>query len=1096
MSPIKSKTTRGMLATLLGLVVLAATPALPAAGAAPAAGWQIASSSNTTVDPGDELTYFVDLANRTEAESSGPYTVTTTLPGGLTAVSAGDANPFVGLGFDCGSVLGMSTIECTTGYAAYPDLIEELAITVAVDPDAAGVKTAGFEVSGGGLTNAATADPVTVSAAPPVFGIDAFDTRLTEADGAPSTQAAEHPYLYSTVIDLNTATDPSPTGNPFDPALTVGPHQPVEPVKDIAVELPPGLVGNPSHAARCTSAELANSQGANALSLCPPESQVGTVTLMINGGRLGNLLGPIPLFNMAPPPGAPARFGFNAAGILISIDTSVRSDSDYGLTATSRNTSEGLPIVGSVVDFWGVPAAPDHGAERACPGTGGAGLPGNGSCSTTSAPAAFFRNPTSCGSSMATTANASSWFHPDTYDSRTSYMHEGPGYPYAPEDWGARIGFDGCDQVPFEPSLTVAATTQAADSPTGLIVDASIPQGCWEEKASAEEAEEAICQADLKDAMVKLPAGMSLNPAAANGRSACSPAEVGLTTPLGATPIHFDKTRISCPEASKLGTVEIETPLLDHSLQGGLYLAAQRANPFKSLLALYLVVEDPQTGTTIKLAGHVVADERSGQLATSFDENPQLPFSNLHLRLFGGPRAALRTPAACGAYATKATLAPWSGNPPVNLTSSFQITQGCGGGFDPKLSAGTRTPTAGAYSPFDLRLTRADASQELGALRVTLPPGLVGSLRGYSYCPDSVLAAISGAPGAGRGEEASPSCPASSRVGSATVGAGAGPSPFYTDSGRAYIAGPYKGAPVSLAVVAPAVAGPFDLGTVVVRNAIRIDPTTAQLTVDSDPLPSILHGIPLDLRDVRVQYDKTVNPTSCEPMSFASTVTSTQGATASPSAYFQAAGCDRLGFGPRLSLRLFGPTHRAAHPALRAVLRTRPGDANIGKATVILPRTELLENAHIRTICTRVQFDAGPGGGAECPKGSVYGHARAWTPLLDRPLQGPVYLRANGGQRELPDLVAALDGQIHVDLVGYIDSVNERIRTRFLTAPDAPVSKFELRMQGRGKGLLANNTELCRAKPRASAFFEGHNNRLVERQPPVRVGCGGGRRSR
>ncbi|HET9152945.1 MAG TPA: hypothetical protein VFN85_02375, partial [Solirubrobacterales bacterium] len=641
-------------------------------------------------------------------------------------------------------------------------------------------------------------------------------------------------------------------------------------------------------------------------------------------------------------------------------------------------------------------------------------------------------------------------------------------------------------------------------------LDIGLPSDCWDPKETAAEVEEAICQSDMKEAKVALPEGVSINASSASGLKACAANQIGLTTPIDSAPIHFDEAPITCPDASKIGTVEIETPLLAKHyeegekagepvtdpegkpvldpLKGAVYLAAQRENPFGSLLAFYLVAEG--SGVVIKQAGQVSLNPKTGQVTTTFSEAPQTPFSNIRVELFGGQRAALRLPAACGSYAGTTTLTPWSGNGAVERQSQLQVTEGCGGGFDPKFEAGTEDPLAGATSPLNLRITRDDASQELAGLKLSLPPGLVGSLKGHSYCPEAALAAISTALGSGRGQEASPSCPPSSLVGSATVGAGAGVDPFYPSSGRAYLAGPYKGAPLSLAVVTPAVAGPFDLGSTVVRNAIHIDPTTAQLTVDSDPLPTILYGIPLDLRDVRIRYEQTVNPTSCEPMQIGSQISSTQGATATPSVHFQAAGCDRLGFKPKLSLSLKGKTHRAAHPALRALLRARPGDANIAGATVLLPRTELLENAHIRDVCTRVQYAAEGGGGAGCPKGSVYGYAKAWTPLLDEPLQGPVYLRSNGGERELPDLVASLGGQIHVDLVGYIDSIHQRIRNRFAIVPDTPVSKFELTMLGGRKGLLANNTNLCRARPHASAFFTAQNNRLEALKPAVRIRCG------
>ncbi len=793
---------------------------------------------------------------------------------------------------------------------------------------------------------------------------------------------------------------------------------------------------------------------------------------------------------MVPPPGVPARFAFNVIGTIVILDASLRSDSDYGITITSSNTSAGLSVFAAHLDFWGVPSDPAHEGERSCPGERAPGdSAGNPPvfCASPAEPAAFFRSPTACtDSGLPTSARVSSWFHPDSFDSRTAYTHEGLGYPYPEEDWGDQVGIDGCPEVPFDPSLSLVPTTPAADSPTGLSVDLGLPADCWASKSTPQEAEAAICQSDMKEASVTLPRGLSLNPSSAGGLEACSAEQVGLTTPLSSAPVHFDKAPVTCPDASKLGTVEIETPLLEDPLQGAVYLAQQGQNPFGSLLGMYLVAEG--SGVRVKQAGRIELGPE-GQLTTSFDEVPQTPFSNIHLELFGGPRAALRTPAACGTYTTQATLTPWSGNGAVQRQSSFQITQGCGGGFDPQLAAGTQNPLAGKYSPFSLRLTRADGTQEIGALSATLPKGLIGKPAGIPYCPDATLAAISGALGTGAAQIASPSCPAASQIGTVTVGAGAGVNPFYTSSGRAYLAGPYKGAPLSLAVVTPAVAGPFDLGSVVVRNALRVDPEQVQVTAVSDPIPSILHGIPLDLRDIRVDLNRnefTLNPTSCEPKSIDATLTSVQGASAQRSSHFQAASCDRLAFKPRLSLKLKGGTKRSEHPALTAVLRAKPGQANIGRVSVALPHSEFLAQSHIRTICTRVQFAAD-----QCPKGSIYGKVTATSPLVDYPLTGNVYLRSSSNP--LPDMVLALHGPaaqpIEIDAVGRIDSKGGGIRTTFASVPDAPLTKVIVKLPGGKKSLLENSTDICKTVNKATVAMDGHNGKAHNFAAPLKAKC-------
>ena len=401
------------------------------------------------------------------------------------------------------------------------------------------------------------------------------------------------------------------------------------------------------------------------------------------------------------------------------------------------------------------------------------------------------------------------------------------------------------------------------------------------------------------------------------------------------------------------------------------------------------------------------------------------------------------------------------------------------------LSAGTEINRAGASSPFLLELTRGDGEQELGSLDVTTPEGFTAKLAGVSYCSEAAIAAAANR--GGRAERVSPSCPAASQIGTITTGAGAGSNPYYVN-GKAYLAGPYRGAPLSFAFITPAVAGPFDLGNVVVRAAVFVDPVTARMTVRSDPLPRILDGMPLRLRSIVARVDRsdfTRNPTNCEPMAVDSTVTGANGATASPSNSFQVAACDKLGFKPKLALRLLGPTHRGAFPKVRATLRPRQGDTNIAAATVTLPPTEFLGNAHIRAVCTRVRYAAGT-----CPAQSIYGHARAWSPLLDRPLEGPVYLRAS--DHTLPDLVASLDGQLHLDAVGRIDSVRGRIRATLAALPDLPVGKLVLTMDGGRKGLLVNNTELCQATPRAGARLEGQNGKVRSIHPLVATDCEGG----
>jgi uncharacterized repeat protein (TIGR01451 family) len=1086
----------GLLGALFASAALLLATATPALAAGPE--WRVDPLATTTAAPGGTLQYVVQLTNAGDASTEAsvePWKFTATLPSGLTPVFAFGSDS----GWDCSSFASTLTCEDTS------DTLEKkhptsIFMELEVDSGASGVLTSEFEVSGGSAPAATQVDPVTITPGLPGFGIDAFAEEATaDPAGTPSTQAAGRPYDITTSIDFNSVPDPS---------FVKGTPWPAEPLRDVLVDLPAGLLGNPAGLAQCGLFDLANGDGIAAKPLCPVESQIGTTVVRTNILRVGAVAGPLAVYNMIPPPGVPARFGFNLLGSIVTIDAKPRSDGDYGFTAEARNISEGLAVVGTSLTIWGVPADPIHTPERSCPGEyspSDATSPGE-SCNNPAPERGFWRNPTTCeaeATGLTSSVSADSWVDPGDFDHRTTHSHLPKGYPYPESEWGAPQGPTGCAKVPFEPQLEASPTTNAADSPSGLDVHLRVPQECWEQK-------EGLCQSDLRDAEVTLPQGMTLNAAAASGLGSCSAAQIGLNTAVGSpSPIHFNEDKPSCPESSKIGDVTITTPLLgrhdketgqpvvDSSghivpepLTGSVYLAKQSDNPFGSLLAMYLVAEG--SGVIVKQAGEIVTGP-GGRLTTVFKDAPQQPFSDLQVSLFGGPRAPLRTPPSCGSYAVGAKLTPWSGNGAVTRAAGFEITNCPNSGFDPKLSAGTQNPLAGSYSPFTLRLTREDGTEEIAGLDVSLPKGLIGAPKGIAYCPDSVLAGFPAQTvlGTGAAQEASPSCPAASQVGTVTVGAGAGPNPFYTGAGRAYLAGPYKGAALSLAVIAPAVAGPFDLGTVLVRNAIHVDPETTQISVASDPLPTALHGIPLDLRDVRVNLDRpafTLNPTSCEPTAVTSTLTSAQGAKATPSSRFQVAGCDKLGFKPKLSLKLKGGIKRSANPALTAVLRARAGDANIGRVQVALPRSEFLAQGHIRTVCTRVQFAADA-----CPAGSVYGKVTATSPILGYPLYGNVYLRSS--DNPLPDMVLALRGPasqpIEIDAVGRIDSKDGGIRTTFATVPDAPLTKVVLQLPGGKKSLLENSRNICRAPSKATVQMDAHNGKVHDFRPPLKADCPG-----
>jgi hypothetical protein len=914
------------------------------------------------------------------------------------------------------------------------------------------------------------------------FGVSSFQSSLLNGAGVVDNpaQAGAHPFAQKVKFSFNATHHlvilPSPTSEGA-PANTAGPDEvPDDQVKTIVTDLPPGLVGNPQAIPQCAQSDFPPAYNFGT-SRCPTDSQVGVAEPGISyAAGYKPSLHRVAVYNLVPPKGVLARIGFVEL-IPIVIDISLRTDGDYGLKATVVSSSQAVNIYDTAVTIWGVPADSSHDSERFLPGAFGPGSDGGGSPLPSGVPRIpFMSNPTRCGVESTSALAVDSWQNPGNFLHYT-----------APEP----MSFTGCNQLEFQPTIEARPTTNLVDAPSGMEFNLHIPQ---DKSVEAHEDPDGLVSAHLKDAVVTLPEGMTVNPPSAAVLDACSLAQVGMSAAGVA-----NESPIACPDASILGRATVVTPALDHPLPGVLYLAQQDENPFGSLLAMYLVIDDPISGVFVKLPGKVEPDPNTGRLTVSFKDNPQLPVEDLKLSFPGGPHAALKTPGTCGDHTTTSTLTPWSApeGPIASPASTFTLTNGPAGGACPKagaqapnqfsFTAGTADPTAKAFTPFTLKLSREDGTQQLGALDATLPKGLIGKLAGIPYCSDGALAAA--AAKSGSAELASSSCPATSKVGSVDVGAGAGPTPIYV-SGNAYLAGPYKGAPLSLAVVTPAVAGPFDLGTVVVRNALYVDPETAQVHAVSDPLPTILQGIPLNLRSVAIKMDRpdfTLNPTNCNPLAVNGSATSVFNQSTSLSTPFQVDECGSLTFAPKLSLRLKGGTKRSDNPALRAVLQTKNGEANIARTVVALPHSEFLAQNHIKTVCTRVQFAAGAGNGAECPPGSIYGKATALTPLLDKPISGPVYLRSSSNP--LPDLVAALHGQIDVDLVGRIDSKNGGIRTTFDSVPDAPVTKFVLEMQGGKKGLLENSRNLCKSTNRASVQMDAQNGKFADSTPELVNGC-------
>jgi hypothetical protein len=1063
------RTNAKKLGALIGALGLLALAAPAAALAAPVL--ELGSShlpADAPVPQGTYARYEVAVSNTGTSATSGPITVDLSTPPGLEVTKA-TSEPFFGFTFwSCSIAPGAQSASCAgpelegepipieAGEEACEGLLGDtcrLLITVKADPAALpGALAPTIAACGGGAS--------TCEVVPLDFEVASFDGEALKSNGAPATQAGSHPATASTDFFTTTLLDPS--ARRFS----------TENLKDAVVELPPGLLGNPQAVPTCTQAQLLGT-GLHTRPLCPPESQVGTVRLHVDGEVGSYHDGPAwGVYNMETAPGTPALFAFNFTGTLTQIYAKLRTGGDYGATVIAKNSPEVvalLPFEGAEFTLWGIPSDPSHDPERYCPGAFDPGCPSDDAAH----PKPFLILPTSCPGPVSTFLELSSWAGGS--GSASFLSHDNEGTP---------IGTTGCNALDFSPTLQARPTTNVADAPTGLDVVLHLPQN---------EAPKGTAEAHLKEATITLPEGLLVNPAAGNGLAACSPAEIDLHGEGGA----------DCPDAAKLGTVQVESPLLDHPLPGALYLATPYENPFGSLIAIYIVIDDPESGTVVKLAGRVTYHPQTGQLTTRFEENPQLPFEDVRIHLFGGAGAPLRTPAICGDYTVTSSLVPWTTPDGATATpeDSWTISQGPNGGpcansaaeqpHAPSLDAGTVSPIAGAYSPLVVNLRREDGSQEFSEVTFTPPPGLVGRIAGIPFCPDAALEAA--AAKSGREELANPSCPAASVLGTTDVAAGAGPAPYH-EPAIEYLAGPYKGAPISIAVIGAAVAGPIDLGNVVVRAGLYVDPKTAQITAKSDPIPAILQGIPLDIRALAIRLDRpqfTLNGTSCDPMTFSGQVLSVFGNSASLSNRFQLAECSGLGLRPKMTMRLKGGTKRRAHPALTVTLEPRAGDANLAAISVALPPTELLDNAHIGTVCTRVQFAA-----SECPAASVYGTATVTTPLLDYPLSGNVYLRSS--DNPLPDLVPDLRGPpgypIKLEAAGRTDTVKGGLRNTFDLIPDAPFTKFVLTLPGGGKGLIQNSRDICAKTYRATVKYTAQNGRTLEQRPALKAKCPKGKR--
>jgi hypothetical protein len=860
--------------------------------------------------------------------------------------------------------------------------------------------------------------------------------------------AAAHPPVGFTQFIVNTVPKllgPAPVGN----------------LRTVRVDLPTGLTVNPQ-----SSAEQCALPPGESPSTCPAASKVGISKVTATNADTGLQVPfpPVDVFNIVPNEGEPARFGLSLLGNDIFLEADVAWESDYHEYFTIHVAKVELPPIPAELARVAINRLVFDGTSD----PDGTFITTPTTCFGPATPGTLFEHVYS--TYLRADAYEEPNFDPDFPNGSAfieSKIPRKPGeFETSPKE---------CDSIPFDPSIATDPNTTQTDSPSGATVTVELPEvkGAGNQGTS-----------QVRSAQVTLPTGMGLNPSAANGLQACTDAQFGKGT----------RNSVACPAASRIGTVEVHTPPLpDGSLSGPVYLGQQlsRDPTTGDEYRIFVVAESSRYDISARLLGKISANPQTGQLTTTFDSQPlgnipvsglpQVPFKTFRIKLNGGEKAPLTSPPTCGPNGTTTVMTPWSGNPPAKRLSEFSLSTAPGGGqcaktmaarpFAPNFSAGTGNSRAADFTSLRMNIARTDGNQELKGVDVKLPPGLTAKLKGVRYCPADALAAA--AASSGVVEAASSSCPASSLIGRAKIRSGSGPSPIEIE-GKVFLAGRYKGAPLSLAVITPATAGPFDLGAVVVRVALSLEPRTARVHAVSDPIPHVFGGALLDVRSIAVTLDRdnfSLNPTNCSQLSFEGSLLGGGANPLDPAAFspvavsapYRAEGCDKLGFKPKLFLRLFGATRRAKNPKLRAVLLPREGDANLARAQTILPRSLILDQGNLAKVCTRVQFAAN-----DCPKNSIYGYARAFTPLLDGPVKGPIYLRSS--DNVLPDLVADLHGQVDLEVVSRTDSVKGHIRNTFDVLPDVPVSKFVLSLRGGPKGLLVNSRNQC---PRKRAGGKG-----------------------
>jgi hypothetical protein len=908
-------------------------------------------------------------------------------------------------------------------------------------------------------------------------GSDGFSVAAEKQGGGALTEAGKHPYALQAEVGLNT------TGGQSDGDL-----------RDLRLALPSGFLINPTAPGECSATAFHTPrsspfEASQSGEKCPNSSQVGV--LEVNRGGVQRSFG---LYNLTPPFGAAASLGASPFGTPLIFDVHLREPDNLELSL------EGLPqsfdLQSIELSVWGTPWEAVHDAQR-------------GNCLNEQTGGSWAASPAEQASAKCLVFEAA----PAPPSQIKSYLTmpttpcEGTPLRYSlfADSWQGESASAAASTAAIEKCnaalsiVKLQLMSDAAAAPTGLAFNLAVNDGGGILNPGG------TARPPIKQAILTLPEGLTINPSLGAGLGVCSEADFARES-AGSEP------GTGCPNSSKIGDVRLEGALgLAEALQGSLYLAAPHANPFGTLLALYMVARSPRRGLVVKSLGKLEPEEHTGRLVATFEDLPRLLYTHFALTLREGQRSTLLSPPLCGAYGAGLALASWAQPTVFSADSStFFINHGQAGGpcpsggappFHPGLLAGSINPSPRTYTPFYLRMTRSDAEQEITSYSASFPPGLLAKVAGIGECSEAAIAAAKARSGAE--ELANPSCPASSLIGHTLAGYGVGGVLAWAP-GDLYLAGPFHGSTLSVVAIDAARIGPFDLGVVVVRTAVRIDPRSAQASIDaagSDPIPHIIAGIPIHVRDIRVFVDRpdfTLNGTSCDPLSVSSRLagagadffSAADDSTATSSQRYQLLGCGALGFKPRLGLALVGATKRARHPALRATLTPRPGDANIGAVSVTLPPSVFLAQEHLKSICTKAQFAR-----EACPADSVYGHARALTPLLEAPLEGPVYVRSSSNR--VPDLVMSLHGRgVSVEVICRIDSSRGGLRGNCDSLPDAPVSKFVMTLPGGKRSLLVNSEELCAKPQRANARFLAQNNATAVLHPRIAVKCRKHKRSK